>query len=96
MAHPGLRIPLKSIHANKNKKMKPIEKADKLSTHFAKVSDKQIGDAIAAAHKAVKHILNLPENVKVSGLRFDLDDDPNPPCTPHCWVDSQGRTHCEC
>ncbi len=79
--------------------MRPIDKADKLSTHFAKVNEDQIGDALAAAHEAVKNILNLPKDVKVSGLRFDLDDKaaraPNDGlCKPYCYVDSQGQTHC--
>jgi hypothetical protein len=80
--------------------MRAIDKADKLSTHFAKVSEEQIGAAIEAAHESVKNILNLPKDVKVSGLKFDIDDGgplggDNGPCVPKCTMDKDGKTHCD-
>jgi len=56
--------------------MRNLQKVNQLSTLLLSKDPDQLKEALKAAHAAVKKQLNLPNNIKVSGIKFDLHDGP--------------------
>ena len=78
--------------------MTRLEKVHIVTGHFKDIDPQKIKDALQAAHASIKKHLNLPDNIKLTGLKFDaigpneaLED-----CNPCSSMDAQGNTVLGC